>query len=340
MLHIEHLQVGYGQHGVIHDLDWRVGTDGSLVTALLGPSGCGKSTLIRAIAGLTTPTAGSICFDGAELAGIPTHRRDFGVVFQDGQLFTGRSVGANIAYGLRMRGWSRRRSAERVTELLDLVRLPGYEKRSVGELSGGQAQRVALARALAPRPRLLLLDEPLAALDRRLRDRLALQIGEIVRAAGIPTIVVTHDHTEAALLADTISVMRAGSIVQTARPATLWARPVDAWTARFLGCGTILDVDGHHDGVVETPLGPVHIDVPDGTRELGLRPESATVAPAGSAAAAGVPGTVLAVADLPSGPQARVATGIGEVDAVAAEPIAVGDSVSLRLVPERIAVIG
>ncbi|WP_168705723.1 ABC transporter ATP-binding protein, partial [Gordonia paraffinivorans] len=185
MLEIDDLTIAYGDHTVIDGLSWRTGGAGALITAVLGPSGCGKSTLIRAVAGLERPAAGTVRFDGEDLAGIEVHRRDFGVVFQDGQLFGGRSVAANIAYGLKMRRWPRRRIADRVSELLDVVGLPGYEKRSVDTLSGGQAQRVALARALAPHPRLLLLDEPLAALDRRLRDELAVEISEIVRAAGV-----------------------------------------------------------------------------------------------------------------------------------------------------------
>lgn len=343
MLQIDSLRVGYGHTEVIDGLDWRMGDDASLVTALLGPSGSGKSTLLRAVAGLIEPDAGRIAFDGVDLAGMPTHRRDFGVVFQDGQLFGGRSVGANIAYGLRMRRWPRRRIAERVDELLALVRLSGFATRRVGELSGGQAQRVALARALAPRPRLLLLDEPLAALDRRLRDGLAVQIREIVRAEGIPTIVVTHDHTEAALMADTVSVMRDGALVQTAHPATLWTRPADAWTARFLGCTTIIDIDGLRDGVADTALGPVRLDLPDGARQLGLRPESVAIARDDNASGGPVGtgrGEVTTVADLPAGPRARVRTGIGDVDAVATDTVAVGDAVTLRLVPERVAVIG
>lgn len=344
MLEIESVGVRYGSRVVLDGLDWSVGTSGSVVTALLGPSGCGKSTLLRAVAGLEPLSAGRIRFDGADLAGTPAHRRDFGVVFQDGQLFGGRTVAANIGYGLRMRRRPRREIATRVGEMLDLVRLPGLGARRVDELSGGQAQRVALARALAPRPRLLLLDEPLAALDRLLRDQLATEIAEIVRAAATPTIVVTHDHTEAALMSDTISVMRDGDIVQTAVPQQLWSRPVDEWTARFLGVTTIVDaqVDA---GVATTALGRVQLPLPDGPTRLALRPESLRAGRNGVGGrdggnAGAVTGVVVAAADLPAGRRLRVATQTGELDAVSADAVVVGDEVELRLVAPRVAVIG
>ena len=351
MLEITGLRVAYGSEVVIADLNWGSGEGDSLVTALLGPSGCGKSTLIRAVAGLETPQAGHIRFDGSDITAVPAHRRDFGVVFQDGQLFVGRSVGANIAYGLRVRGWSRADIASRVATMLELVRLPGMEKRRVDELSGGQAQRVALARALAPRPRLLLLDEPLAALDRRLRDSLAVEISEIVRAAKTPTIVVTHDHGEAALMADSIAVMRGGEVVQTARPGQLWAEPVDEWTARFLGATMIIPARHSGVGMADTDFGPIRRNIPSGGAQLGLRAESVLATPidrsrgdSGGAGAlgSGALGSVLMVADLPSGPRLRVRVhGSGaEIDALAQVPVAVGDEVALRLVDDRMAVIG
>ena len=346
-LELEGVRISYGSHTVINGLDWSVGADG-LVSALLGPSGCGKSTLIRAIAGLEEVERGSIRLDGTDLVRVPAHRRDFGVVFQDGQLFGGRSVGANVAYGLKARHMGRSQIAERVAEMLELVQLPGFERRAVDELSGGQAQRVALARALAPNPRLLLLDEPLAALDRRLRDELAVDIGRAVRATETPAILVTHDHTEAALVADAISVMRSGDIVQTSPPARLWKRPVDAWTAQFLGCTTIIPAR-RTDGAISTPLGlvdPRELGIECGweSGELGLRAESLVAERPGvqhaSGDAASVRGEVVVVADLPAGQRVRVSTSVGEVDAVSLDVVRVGDSVALRLRPEHVAVIG
>ncbi|MXP20826.1 ATP-binding cassette domain-containing protein [Gordonia sp. HNM0687] len=336
MLELDNVAVHYGSTEVIDDLSWSMGTDGSVVTALLGPSGCGKSTLIRAIAGLEALTAGRVVFDDRDLVNTPAHRRDFGVVFQDGQLFGGRSVASNIAYGLRMRRWSRPAIRSRVDEMLDLVRLNGFGDRRVEELSGGQAQRVALARALAPRPRLLLLDEPLAALDRLLRDRLATEISDIVRATATPTVVVTHDHTEAALMADSISVMRAGVLVQTGAPEELWLRPTDEWTARFLGVTTVLAAEVT-DGRAVTSLGDTVLDLPDGAASLGLRPESVRAERAvGEDRSLGV---VAAVADLPTGRRLRVRTADAELDAITSDRFGVGDQVALVLVPERVAVI-
>ncbi|RKQ85367.1 thiamine transport system ATP-binding protein [Mycolicibacterium mucogenicum 261Sha1.1M5] len=183
------------------------------VVALLGPSGCGKSTLLRAIAGLEPLSTGSVSWAGDDLVGVPPHRREFGLVFQDGQLFTHRSVGENIAYGLRVKRWSRAERDARVAELLDLVGLAGFTNRAVTELSGGQRQRVALARALAPSPRLLLLDEPLSALDRELRDRLAQELAALLRATQTTAVLVTHDEGEAETIADRVLRMRDGRVV-------------------------------------------------------------------------------------------------------------------------------
>jgi thiamine transport system ATP-binding protein len=210
------------------------------VVAVLGPSGCGKSTLLRAVAGLEPAESGSIRWDGRDLAGVPTHKRGFALMFQDGQLFEHLDVAANIAYPLRLRHRSRRQQHKRVGELLELVGLEGYADRIPITLSGGERQRVALARALAVDPRLLLLDEPLSALDRGLRERLATEVHDILRAAGATAVLVTHDHDEAFAIADRMAVMRAGRIIQTGTLDEVWSRPADGWTAGFLGYATVL----------------------------------------------------------------------------------------------------
>ncbi|MBW4719233.1 ABC transporter ATP-binding protein [Saccharothrix obliqua] len=233
------ISVRYGAVEAVSEVDLAVG--GGEVVALLGPSGCGKSTLLRAVAGLLTPAAGSVTWDGEDLAGTPPHRRGFGLVFQDGQLFPHRDVAGNVAFGLRMRGVPQDERAERVARLLELVGLAGYQRRRVTELSGGEQQRVALARALAPRPRLLLLDEPLSALDRALREALADDLARLLREARATALVVTHDHDEAFTLADRVAVMRSGRVRQVGPPARVWRAPVDVETARFLGCGVVLD---------------------------------------------------------------------------------------------------
>ena len=203
------------------------------ILALLGPSGCGKSSLLRAVAGLEEIAAGTIAWDGADVVGVPVHKRGFGLMFQDGQLFPFRDVAGNVAYGLT--GLPRRERRPRVEEMLELVGLPGYGPRDIATLSGGQAQRVALARSLAPRPRLLLLDEPLSALDRALREQLAVDLREILAGQGTTALYVTHDHGEARVVADRVGVMDAGRLLRLDAPEALWADPGDETVARFLG---------------------------------------------------------------------------------------------------------
>jgi thiamine transport system ATP-binding protein len=208
------------------------------ILGLVGPSGCGKSSLLRAIAGLEPLAAGTVAFDGADLARVPVHRRGFGLLFQDGQLFAHRNVGRNVAYGLEVAGRSKRPSrAERDTRvraLLDAVGLAGYENRAVATLSGGEQQRVALARSLAPGPRLLLLDEPFSALDRALRHRLADDVRTVLTQTGTTAILVTHDIDEAAAVADRIGVMMAGRLVQVGTLDELREAPATPEIEAFL----------------------------------------------------------------------------------------------------------
>ncbi|SDM87754.1 ABC transporter ATP-binding protein [Actinomyces ruminicola] len=211
------------------------------VLALLGASGSGKSSLLRAVAGLEDIADGTITWDGDDVVPVPVHRRGFGLMFQDGQLFPFRDVAGNIAYGLA--GMPRAERARRVEEVLDVVGLPGYGGRAVTTLSGGQAQRVVLARALAPRPRLLLLDEPLSALDRALREQLATDLRRILKAQGTTALYVTHDQDEAMSVADRIGVMASGRLLRLDTPEQLWSDPGSAPVARFLGFGPLLDVD-------------------------------------------------------------------------------------------------
>ena len=201
--------------------------------ALLGPSGCGKSSLLRAVAGLEDLAGGTVMWDGRDVVRVPVHRRGFGLMFQDGQLFPFRDVAGNVAYGLT--GLPRRERRPRVEEMVELVGLPGYGPRDIATLSGGQAQRVALARSLAPRPRLLLLDEPLSALDRALREQLVIDLREILAGQGTTALYVTHDHGEARVVADRVGVMDAGRLLRLDAPEALWADPGDETVARFLG---------------------------------------------------------------------------------------------------------
>jgi thiamine transport system ATP-binding protein len=214
--------------------------DGEVVT-VLGPSGCGKSTLLRVIAGLERPDSGRVILDGHDLADVPPHRRGIGLVFQDHALFQHRDVTGNVAFGLRMRNEPADVVERRVRELLELVGLSGFEHRSVGTLSGGEQQRVALARALAPEPSVLLLDEPLGSLDRRLRDRLLDELRELFERLGLTAVYVTHDQAEAFALGDRVALVRDGRVVQTATPDAIWRHPADADVARFLGLRNIRD---------------------------------------------------------------------------------------------------
>ena len=211
------------------------------VVALLGPSGCGKTTVLRTIAGLQATSGGTVRLDGRDVAGVPAHQRGVGLMFQDYALFPHRDVGANVEFGLRMQGRDGARRRARVAEVLELVGLAGWERRAVGPLSGGEQQRVALARALAPEPGVLLLDEPLGALDRTLRDRLLPELGEVFAAVGTTVVYVTHDQAEALALADRVAVMDGGRIVQVGAPRDVWSTPASPFVARFLGFANVDD---------------------------------------------------------------------------------------------------
>lgn len=202
---------------------------------LLGPSGSGKSTILRIIAGLEEAEAGEVLWQGKTLADVPSHERNFGLIFQDYALFPHLNVFENVAFGLKMQKMPKDEIRQRVTESLKQVDLAGFDSRRVTDLSGGEQQRVALARALAPRPRLLMFDEPLGALDRRLREYLITEIREILRSSGVPAIYVTHDHAEAFALAQRVMLLNEGKIVQRGSPDEIKAHPASAWAAEFLG---------------------------------------------------------------------------------------------------------
>lgn len=209
---------------------------------LLGPSGCGKTTTLRMIAGLEKPDAGQIEFDGGDITNLPAERRGFGMVFQNYALFPHLNVFENVAFGLRARQKPKPEILERVKSALDLVQLPGYEKRRVDELSGGQQQRVAIARAIAIEPALLLFDEPLSNLDVTLREATRGELRELVARLGLTAVYVTHDQEEAFALCDRISVMGGGRILQTGRPRELYERPTQLSVARFLGRNNLIRV--------------------------------------------------------------------------------------------------
>ena len=215
--------------------------DGKLV-CFLGPSGCGKTTLLRIIAGLESPSSGTVAFAGRDLTHVPANRRDFGMVFQSLALFPHMTVAENIAYPLRLRRIEKNAQEKRVAELLELIQLPHMANRPVTQLSGGQRQRVAIARAIASSPKLLLLDEPLSALDAKLREAMQVEIRLLQQRLGITTIMVTHDQREAMTMADEIVVMEKGRIAQVGRPLDIYRDPVNEFVADFIGLGNILPV--------------------------------------------------------------------------------------------------
>lgn len=327
-LELRDLTVRFGETEAVDDVDLDV--PAGSVTAVLGPSGCGKSTLLRAVAGLERPATGTIRYDGRDLSGVPTHRRGFALMFQDGQLFSHQSVGRNVGYPLRLRGTARQPMAARVAELLELVGLAGYEDRMPATLSGGERQRVALARSLAVSPRMLLLDEPLSALDRGMRERLAGELHDILRRAGTTVLLVTHDQEEAFAIADRMAVMREGRLVQAGTVADVWRGPADAWTAQFLGYATVLE------GAAAVALRDVV--EPDGTwTQVALRRSAIRLDPAGPLA-----GTVLSARVTPE--QLRLELDVDRVGRLAAvaEPgqvVVVGERVRARVVPDRLATL-
>jgi spermidine/putrescine transport system ATP-binding protein len=277
---IRHVSKRYGTVTALDDVSLEL-TDGEFF-GLLGPSGSGKTTLLRSIAGFIQPEAGQILIDDQDIGSVSTHRRDIGMVFQNYALFPHMSVFDNIAFGLECRRIVGAEAQKRVAEILELVQLPGYERRRPKELSGGQQQRIALARALVSRPRVLLLDEPLGALDRSLRQQMQVELRQIQREVGITTVLVTHDQEEALTLSDRIAIFREGKVIQVGTPEAIYEHPRTSFAAKFMGAANFLSglVTGSQgragrirldDGQSILTLDPLPAE---GTRvDLAVRPE-------------------------------------------------------------------
>jgi putative spermidine/putrescine transport system ATP-binding protein len=305
---------------------------------LLGPSGCGKTTMLRIIAGLELPDPGGrVLFDGNDMTSVPIERRNVGMVFQSYALFPNMSVADNIGYGLKIRGMPRQERAARVAELVALTNITGLENRRVDQLSGGQRQRVALARAVAIRPGILLLDEPLTALDAALRDRLRGELNRLLRALGITTIYVTHDQAEAMELGDRIVVMQKGAIAQVGTPRDIYFTPKNRFVAEFIGAANI----------IEAPVENGHLVLPGGRQPIGgdaslaqalamIRPETIRVVAATSAPLSGTIDSVSFIGDrqrlVVSGASDRLLT----IDAPNTVVAAVGERIGLLIAPDAV----
>jgi len=288
--------------------------------SLLGPSGCGKTTTLRLVAGFEQPTEGKILLDGNDVTGIPPHRRNVNTVFQSYALFPFLSVSDNVAFGLRHRGVSKADAARRVGEALDLVKMTAYAKRRPGILSGGQQQRVALARALVLNPAVLLLDEPLGALDAKLRRSLKVELKALQERVGITFLYVTHDQEEALTMSDRLAVMNAGRIVQIGAPRDMYEEPGDTYVADFLGVSNLMEVDVVERGpgqrcqvrVGEAALVAERGEVDGlGRAHAVIRPERVRIEPYGSPGGNRVPAMVERLVFLGAATQVMLRLGAG-----------------------------
>jgi putative spermidine/putrescine transport system ATP-binding protein len=305
---------------------------------LLGPSGCGKTTMLRIIAGLELPDAGGrVLFDDQDMTAVPIEKRNVGMVFQSYALFPNMSVADNIGYGLKIRGMPRQQRAVRVAELVALTNISGLENRRIDQLSGGQRQRVALARAVAIRPGILLLDEPLTALDAALRERLRGELNRLLRALGITTIYVTHDQSEAMELGDRIVVMQKGAIAQIGTPREIYFAPKNRFVAEFIGAANI----------VESPVENGHLVLPGGRQPIGgdatlpaavamIRPETIRIVEAAGAPLSGTIDSVSFIGDrqrmIVSGASDKLLT----VDAPNTVVAKAGERVGLSIAPDAV----
>ncbi len=324
-------------------VDLSVG-EGEFVT-LLGPSGCGKTTLLRAIAGFEQIDSGAILLDGRDIGGLPPHRRPVNTVFQSYALFPHMTVARNVGYALEVRGAPRARREAEVAEALAKVGLSDFGRRSPAQLSGGQRQRVALARAIVAKPRLLLLDEPLSALDRNLRQQMQFELKELQHRLGIAFVFVTHDQEEALTMSDRVVVMRAGRIEQTGTPREIYRQPQSRFVAEFIGETNLIPVTVGRiaDGMAEVELAGLRLAIPAAGLAEGQR-ATAVIRPTDFAlSGTGIPGTVARAVYMGADLHLKIATAAGEIGVLARDGAAAPDEgarVHLAPDPARIHVMG
>jgi thiamine transport system ATP-binding protein len=298
--------------------------DGEVV-AVMGPSGCGKTTLLRAIAGLQALDEGTIAWDGRNLRGTPPHARGFGFMFQDYALFPHLTVRENVAFGLRMQGHSMAGREKRTAEVLEIVGLADYAQRRIHELSGGEQQRVALARTLAPAPRLILLDEPIGALDRTLREHLLAEMQSIFADLTVTALYVTHDRDEAFAIAETVAVMDRGRLLRKGTPEELWRDPKHEFVARMLGFDAIVNAKVY-DGWADLGWARVVSELDSGEHRLAIPPHAVVVTPAGT-----VTGEVRKATYRAGSYDLDIAVGTTIIHATSGDHYSVGETISFDL---------
>ncbi|WP_186414961.1 MULTISPECIES: ABC transporter ATP-binding protein [unclassified Pannonibacter] len=343
-LTIRNISKTYGSAYALRDVSLDV--DQGQFVCLLGPSGCGKSTLLRILAGLETPGSGTIGLGGQNITAMPAHKRDFGMVFQSLALFPHLTVGENIAYPLKLRGASRAQCDAEVERLLDLVHLPGVAGRAISQLSGGQRQRIAIARALALKPKLFLLDEPMSALDAKLREAMQVELKRLQRELGITTFLVTHDQREALTTADQVVLMSGGVIQQVAPPVEIYKAPVNAFVADFIGVTNLLQGETQGAGQAVVAGTPLHISgaPASGTFTFSIRPEEIDLRDAGAPNT--LSGTVSFVRHLGASVEISVSVPGLASDLTVSPPLkhmpqlSVGDPLHLHIPPAACVILG
>ena len=341
LLELKNITAGYGKNIILRDFNLQV--ERGQFVSLLGSSGCGKTTTLRLIAGFSEPMAGSIIFDGRDITHVPLHKRNFGFVFQSYALFPHMTVFDNVAFGLKMRKVPKAETQQRVTEMLELVDLKGFEKRYPREMSGGQRQRVALARAMVIRPDLMLFDEPLSNLDAKLRVKMRVEIRRIQQELGFTAIYVTHDQEECFAISDQVAIMNNGVIEQMDSPAHIFNSPKTEFIARFVGFENFFDLT-RRGGSLTTDNGlalRVARDLPGDRFRACIRPEDVILRPAGETGENTLPGEVLVTTFLGRNVQYNVRTAIGEfvIKAEQGNVYSIGSQVTLELSENKIILI-